>query len=451
LSTRSSSRVGAAAEAEEPRIVGRIAAIRAIMRRAAARRRRDSAFDPSVEVGYGVRAIAAMDFILSLVTDAQRRLYAQVESECRGALGALDRAAGETDHVDRGILRALADLGLLDWTVPGPYGTGRANPPAPTSMSLVAYCLVREAMARHCPNAELIFTMQGLGSGPISFFGTDEQRQRYLPRVASGELVAAFALTEPHTGSDAAALSVTAVRDGDDYVLNGTKTFISMAPDADLYTVFAKTDMAAGNRGISCFIVEKGMPGFDPGKRLALVAAHPIGEPVFTDCRVPAGNRVGDENAGFKVAMGSLDFFRTTVGAGAVGFAQRALDESLHYARQRHAFGKPIAEFQAIQTKLAAMATELAAARLLVYRAALTRDSGRKPRVTLESAQAKLYATEAAQRIIDQAVQVHGGYGVMKGYEVERLYREIRALRIYEGTSEIQHLVIASQLLREPS
>jgi acyl-CoA dehydrogenase len=222
-----------------------------------------------------------------------------------------------------------------------------------------------------------------------------------------------------------------------------------MAPDADLYTVFAKTDPSAGNRGISCFIVERGTPGFDTGRRLPLLAPHPIGEPVFTGCRVPIANRIGDENAGFKVAMGSLDFFRTTVGACAVGFAQRALDESLDYARQRQAFGKRLAEFQIIQTKLAAMSTELEAARLLVYRAAMTRDGGKKPRVTLESSQAKLFATEAAQRIIDQAVQIHGGYGVMKGYEVERLYREIRALRIYEGTSEIQHLVIASQLLKD--
>lgn len=390
-----------------------------------------------------------MEFILSLLADVGRRLYQRTEEVCRGAIGALDRAAGESDVVSAPLVAGLADAGLLDWTVPGAYGTGRCDPPAPTPMSLVGFCLARETLARHCPAAELIFTMQGLGAGPISFFGTEEQRRRFLPRVAAGESLAAFALTEPHTGSDAAALAVTARRDGDSYVLNGIKTFISMAPDADLYTVFAKTDPEAGNRGISCFIVEKGTPGFDPGRRLRLLAPHPIGEPVFTNCRVPAANRIGEENAGFKVAMGSLDFFRTTVGACAVGFAQRALDEALAYARQRRAFGKPIGEFQAIQTKLAAMATELEAARLLVYRAALTRDSGRKPRVTLESAQAKLFATEAAQRIIDQAVQIHGGYGVVKGYEVERLYREIRALRIYEGTSEIQHLVIASQLLKE--
>jgi acyl-CoA dehydrogenase len=342
----------------------------------------------------------------------------------------------------------LARTGLLDWTVPGAYGTGRCPQAAPAVMSLVGFCLIRETLARLAPTAELIFTMQGLGAGPISFFGSDEQKQRFLPRVTSGELSAAFALTEPHTGSDPAAIETTAVRDGDHYVLNGRKTYISMAPDADLYTVFAKTDPAAGSRGISCFIVEKGTPGFDPGERIALLAPHPIGEPVFTDCRVPVANRIGDEHQGFKIAMGSLDFFRTTVGACAVGFAQRALDESLAYAKQRRAFGKAISEFQAVQTKLAAMSLDIEAARLLVYRAAMTRDSGRKARVTLESAQAKLFATEAAQRVIDAGVQIHGGNGVRKGVEVERLYREIRALRIYEGTSEIQHLVIAGQLLR---
>lgn len=389
-----------------------------------------------------------MEFVLSLVSDDQRRLHAEAVAACRGRLGQLDHAAGETTTVDRGVMAELARIGLLDWTVPGAYCTGHGTLRAPATMTLVGFCLVRETLARLAPTAELIFTMQGLGAGPISFFGSETQKQRYLPRVAAGELSAAFALTEPHTGSDPAAIATTAVRDGDDYLLNGRKTYISMAPDADLYTVFAKTDPAAGSRGISCFIVEKGTPGFDPGDRIDLMAPHPIGQPVFTNCRVPAANRVGDENQGFKVAMGSLDFFRTTVGACAVGFAQRALDESLAYAKQRKAFGKAIAEFQAVQTKLAAMSVELEAARLLVYRAAMTRDSNRKPRITLESAQAKLYATEAAQRIIDAGVQIHGGNGVRKGVEVERLYREIRALRIYEGTSEIQHLVIAGQLLR---
>jgi alkylation response protein AidB-like acyl-CoA dehydrogenase len=390
-----------------------------------------------------------MEFVLSLLADDQRRLHADVETLCRGRLGELERQVGETDVVSREILAALADAGVFDWTVPGEYGTKRHSLRAPSAMSLTSFCLIREILACRCPNAELIFAMQGLGAGPISFFGSEEQRRRFLPAVAGGERVAAFALTEPQAGSDAAALETTARLDGDAYVLDGVKTLISMAPDADLYTVFAKTDPAAGSKGISCFIVEKGTPGFDPGKRLRLLAAHPIGEPVFVACRVPAANLVGEENGGFGIAMKVLDFFRTTVAASAVGFAQRALEESIAYARSRRAFGKVIAEFQAIQMKLAAMATELEAARLLVYRAALTRDRGTKPRVTLESSQAKLFATEAAQRVIDQAVQIHGGNGVVKGFEVERLYREIRALRIYEGTSEIQHGIIAAQLLRE--
>lgn len=392
-----------------------------------------------------------MEFILSLLEPEQRQLRAEVETLCRGDLGALDAEVGESEQVSRPLVARLAEAGLLDWVVPEAYGTGRSRVKAPATMSLTSFCLIRETLARWAPSAELIFTMQGLGAGPISFSGSDEQRRRFLPRIATGELVAAFALTEPDAGSDVAALATTARRDGDSYVLDGRKTYISMAPDADLYTVFAKTDPSAGNKGITAFIVEKGTPGFDPGKRMRLLAPHPIGEPVFQGCRVPAANRIGEENAGFKVAMTTLDFFRATVGACAVGFAQRALDEAVSYAKRRRTLGKPLSEFQITQLKLASMATELAASRLLVYKAALMRDRGVKPRLTLESSQAKLFATEAAQRIIDQAVQIHGGAGVTKGFEVERLYREIRALRIYEGTSEIQHLIIAGQLLRDPS
>ena len=385
-------------------------------------------------------------FIASLLTERQIDLHQRVEAACRGRLSELDAAAGEVESVDRDVLSCLAQQNLLDWTVPGAHGRGDD---APETMSLVEFCLIRETLASHCPVAELIFTMQGLGSGPISFMGSPQQRQRYLPRVAAGKLVAAFALTEPETGSDTAALGVTACREGDDYILDGRKSFITMAPDADLYTVFAKTDADAGNKGISAFIVEKGMPGFDPGDRMQLLAPHPIGEPTFDGCRVPAANLIGEENGGFKVAMATLDFFRTTVAACAVGMAQHALDEAVAYAKQRQAFGKPIGGFQAIQMKLARMATELDASRLLVYRAASLRDKGLRSRLTLESAQAKFYATEAAQRIIDEAVQIHGGRGVVKGVAVERLYRGIRALRIYEGTSEIQQLIIGGQLLRD--
>lgn len=390
-----------------------------------------------------------MEFTLSLMSDEQQQLRAAVETLCLGELGELEERAGESDEVNRDILALLARSGLLDWTAPGQYGTRRHRLRAPDRMSLSSFCLVRETLARHSPNAELIFTMQGLGAGPISFFGSEDQRRRHLPQIVGGARVAAFALTEPDAGSDVAALALAAVRDGDGYVLNGRKTMISMAPDADVYTVFARTDPAAGRHGLSCFIVEKGMAGFDPGARLPMMAAHPIGAPVFTDCRVPVDNRIGGENDGFAIAMATLDFFRTTVGACAVGLAQRAFDEALGYARRRRAFGRSIAEFQAVQMKLAAMATDIAAARLLVYRAALMRDREAKPRVTLESAQAKWFATEAAQRVIDAAVQIHGGAGVMKGSPVERLYRDVRALRIYEGTSEIQQLVIARQLLAD--
>jgi len=382
-----------------------------------------------------------MEFILSLLTDEQRMLRETVLGLCQGPLKELDDKVGETNVVNREILKFLADQGLLGLVVPGAYG------PGPATMSLVSFCLVREELARTCPNAELIFTMQGLGAGPIVVAGTEAQKEKYLPKVASGETINTFALTEPSGGSDAAAIITRAVKKGDTYVLNGSKTFISMAPDADVYTVFAKTDPDKGTRGISCFIVEKGFPGFQPGERLDLVAPHPIGSLYFDDCEVPAENLVGAEGEGFKVAMQTLDFFRPTVAVCAVGMAQAAMDEAVAYAKQREAFGQKISEFQMIQAKLAAMAVKISAARLLIYQAAFLKDGG-KPRISKEAAMAKLYATEIAQEVIDQAVQIHGGYGVCKGYLVEKLYREIRALRIYEGTSEIQHIVIASQLLR---
>jgi acyl-CoA dehydrogenase len=277
--------------------------------------------------------------------------------------------------------------------------------------------------------------------------GSEGLKRKYCPLIASGQKIFTISLTEPNAGSDVSAIETTARRDNDHWVINGQKIFTSLAPDADIYSVFAKTDMARGTRGISAFVVEKGFPGFDAGKRMELMAAHPIGAPVFHNCLVPPENLIGQENEGFKISMRNLDFFRSTVGAAAVGMAQAALDEAVGYAKSRVQFGKPISEFQAIQFKLADMATELAAARALVFRAAYIKDRG-ADRITMESSMAKLYATEAAWRVIDQALQIHGGYGVIRGRHVERLYREIRALRVYEGTSEIQRLVIGNMLLK---
>jgi acyl-CoA dehydrogenase len=383
-----------------------------------------------------------MEFLLSLLSKEQIKLRESLLELCGGELFDLEKKAGETDRIDGNILKLLAEKKILGYTVPGKYGSG------PETMSLVSFCLIREELAKRCQNAELIFTMQGLGAGPITAAGTDKQKQAYLPLAASGKKIFSFALTEPGGGSDAAGIVTRAERKGGEYILNGEKTFISMAPDADIYTVFAKTDPDKGVKGISAFIVEKGSPGFTPGKRLPLVAAHPTGSLLFTDCKIPAENRLGEEGEGFKIAMQTLDFFRTAVGACAVGFAQAAFEDALAYAKKRVAFGQPISGFQLVQAKLADMATKISAARLLVFRAAFLKDQGRA-RITKESAMAKFFATEAAQQVIDNAVQIHGGYGISKGYLVERLYREIRMLRIYEGTSEILQTVIAGQLLKE--
>jgi len=284
--------------------------------------------------------------------------------------------------------------------------------------------------------------MQGLGSGPITLFGDEALKANYLPAVATGERICAFAISEPQAGSDVAAIACTATADGDAYVLNGTKTWISNAGLADQYVVFARTGEAPGAKGLSAFVVDADAPGLTVFERIETIAPHPLGTLAFADCRVPASKRLGKPGDGFKIAMATLDVFRATVAAAALGFARRALDEALDRAEARQAFGSAIAEFQAIQHKLADMAVTIDAAALLVYRAAWAKDMGAE-RVTREASMAKLYATEAAQQVIDQAVQIFGGQGVVKGETVEQLYREIRALRIYEGTSEIQKLVIA--------
>lgn len=379
-----------------------------------------------------------MDFLFN---EEQRELKEKVISLCKEKLAPLEEKVGESKVMSREIADVLAESGLFKLFVPAKYGNTTKMP------SLVTVCLVREELARRCPNAELIFVMQGLGSYPIVLSGNEELQARYCPLIASGEKIFTICLTEPNAGSDVGAIETTAVEEKGFWVLNGQKIFTSLAPDADIYTVFAKTDPDKGTRGISAFVVEKGWDGFDPGKRMDLMAAHPIGAPVFKDCSVPKENLIGEQNAGFKVSMRNLDFFRSTVGAAAVGMAQAALDEAVSYAKGRFQFGKSIAEFQGIQFKLADMATELTASRALVFRAAYIKDQGVE-RITMESSMAKLYATEAAWRIIDEALQVHGGYGVIKGQHVERLYREIRALRVYEGTSEIQRLVIGNMLLK---
>jgi acyl-CoA dehydrogenase len=370
--------------------------------------------------------------------DRHARLAEQLARFNREALR--DAALGESeDEQARAHIRRLASAGLLAYTVPADF-TSR-------TMDVRALCVAREHLAYESSFADLMFAMQGLGSFPITLAGSEALKEKFLPRVKAGAAIAAFAITEPEAGSDVSAMRTTARRDGEGYVIDGVKTFISNAGLADFYTVFAKTAADKGHKGISAFVVERDAPGFTVEERIELIAPHPIGRLRFCGCRVPATNLLGEAGAGFRIAMQTLDTFRPTVGAAAAGLAWRALDEAIAYAKGRVQFGRPIAEYQATQMKLAEMATELDAARLLIYRAAWKKDAG-ADRITLEAAMAKLYATEAAQRIIDAAVQIHGGAGLVRGAVVEHLYRDVRALRIYEGTSEIQKLVIAGQLLK---
>ncbi|BEU94540.1 acyl-CoA dehydrogenase family protein [Acidovorax sp. DW039] len=307
-------------------------------------------------------------------------------------------------------------------------------------------CLIRETLARHSGLADFAFAMQGLGSGAISLHGTPEQRARYLVPVAAGQAISAFALSEPDAGSDVAAMACSAQADGDHYVLHGEKTWISNGGIADFYVVFARTGEAPGSRGISAFIVDADTPGLQIAERIEVIAPHPLARLRFDGCRIPASQRVGAAGEGFKVAMRTLDVFRTSVAAAALGFARRALDEALQRATTRKMFGGVLADFQLTQAKLAHMATAIDSAALLTYRAAWLRDQGCN--VTREAAMAKMTATENAQQVIDAAVQIFGGLGVVSGQPVEQLYRDIRALRIYEGATEVQQLIIGRDLLK---
>jgi len=348
----------------------------------------------------------------------------------------------DVDALCRRLVRQLGDAGWLRPTVAGTAHGGAAD-----VIDTRMLCLARETLARHAGLADFAFAMQGLGSGAISLAGTPAQRARWLPRVARGEAIAAFALSEPESGSDVAAMQCAARIDGEHAVLDGEKTWISNGGIADFYVVFARSGEAPGSRGISAFIVEADAPGFAVAERIDVIAPHPLARLRFTNCRVPLANRIGAGGEGFKVAMRTLDVFRTSVAAAALGFARRAMQEGLARTASRKMFGQTLADFQLTQARLATMATTIDSAALLTYRAAWQRDQGE--RVTRQAAMAKLAATEGAQQVIDAAVQLFGGLGVVSGHPVERLYREIRSLRIYEGASEVQQLIIGRDLLKE--
>ena len=378
--------------------------------------------------------------------DRHRRLAEALEAWCaanRDLLAARPASLEATaaDALCRELVVRLGADGWLRHCVPAAWGgAGR-------ELEVRSLCLVRETLARHSALADFAFAMQGLGSGPVSLFGGEDLRHRALPAVARGERIAAFALSEPEAGSDVAAIATTATRDGDGFVIEGEKTWISNGGIADQYIVFARTGEAPGHRGLSAFLVEADTPGLEIAERIATMAPHPLARLRLRGCRVPADRLVGEPGRGFEVAMATLDVFRPTVGAAALGMARAALDAALARARERRLFGAPLGDLQMVQAKLAEMATAIDAAALLVYRAAWEKDRG-TPRITREASMAKLFATEAAQRVIDEAVQIWGGLGVTLGSRVEELYREIRALRIYEGASEIQRVVIARQLLK---
>ena len=350
----------------------------------------------------------------------------------------------DVDAECRALVKTLGSAGWLRHAVGGVAYGGAAE-----TIDTRAICLIRETLARHSGLADFAFAMQGLGSGAITLAGTAEQRSAWLPRVASGDAICAFALSEPQAGSDVAAMACEARADGDTYVINGQKTWISNGGIADLYVVFARTGEAPGSRGISAFIVDANTPGLEIAERIEVIAPHPLARLRFTNCRVPASARIGAAGEGFKVAMRTLDVFRTSVAAAALGFARCALDEGLRRAKGRQMFGHTLADFQLTQAKLAQMATTSDSAALLTYRAAWQRDQNRN--VTREAAMAKMVATEGAQQVIDSALQLWGGLGVTSGQTVERLYRDIRSLRIYEGATEVQQLIIARELLRDVS
>jgi len=368
--------------------------------------------------------------------ERHRALAERLESWAAEHCGHVDHR--NVDAVCRELVLKLGRDGWLKHSAPGD------DPSEKIDVRTLA--LIRETLARHSGLADFAFAMQGLGAGPISLFGTAAQKAQWLPKTRSGAAIAAFALSEPASGSDVANISTTARRDGDGYALDGEKTWISNGGIADLYVVFARTGEARGAKGLSAFVVRGDNPGLLVAERIETIAPHPLARLAFKNCRVGAADLIGANGDGFKIAMATLDVFRTSVGAAALGFARRAFAETLKRAKSRELFGAPLSELQMVQGHVADMALAIDAAALLVYRAAWTKDTG-AARVTREAAMAKLYATESAQRVIDAAVQIHGGDGVRAGHPVETLYREIRALRIYEGASDVQKIIIARSAL----
>jgi acyl-CoA dehydrogenase len=373
--------------------------------------------------------------------DAHRALAADLDAWAAGALQGTDHTDVDADC--RALVRALGDAGWLRYCVPAAHGGVLA------AVDSRALCVARETLAYHDGLADFAFAMQGLGSGAITLAGSDAQKARWLPAVACGTAIAAFALSEPDAGSDVAAMTARARRDGGDWVLDGCKTWISNGGIADFYCVFARTAPDSGTRGISAFLVPAQAQGLAVTERIEVIAPHPLARLEFAGCRVAVDALLGNLGEGFKLAMRTLDIFRASVAAAALGFARRAADEALGRARERRMFGATLADLQLTQAKLGDMATAIDAAALLTYRAAWLRDVRGEP-TTKEAAMAKMTATESAQRVIDGAVQIFGGLGVTRGQVVERLYREIRALRIYEGATEVQKLIVARELLRGP-
>ncbi|MFQ5903530.1 MAG: acyl-CoA dehydrogenase family protein [Candidatus Binatia bacterium] len=379
-----------------------------------------------------------MDFIFD---SEQLHLRRQIRLWVEKNLLVGEEKETEIDEQAKRLVGQLGQQGFIAYAVPKRFGGVRDHVQARD------LCLLREELARGSSLADTMFAMQALGSYPITIAGSEEQKACYLPPIVRGEAISAFALTEPQAGSDISSMEARAVRRGREYCLTGVKCFISNAGIAQTYVVFALTDPERRAKGVSAFVVEADRPGFVFKEKTHLISPHPIGVVAFEECLIPESNLLGREGEGFKIALGTLDTLRCTVGAAAVGLAQRALEEAIRYSQSRRQFGQQLSHFQGTQFKLAEMATELEASRLLVYRAAWMSDHGQRG-FTQSSSMAKLFATEAAQRIVDQALQIHGGMGVVVGTVVERLYRDIRALRIYEGTSEIQKLIIARGLLK---